>query len=224
MSTPNDAHQEHRTFTARATLVAIGIKVRQIGLLKPIFQKVRIAQKDSQILPGREVGGRPHHHSRRRSRGWWRPISASAPIRDSSRPLGRSGCAEQIGHPGHPGCLHFREREADGGSPGPSFTASTAGDTAIRTIGSGKFWILTSPEGRVGPRRPSPPPAISADNATVGGRQVGYVLATRYEEVVVQQVFSGNESLTKALRPLVEAAESVLELDDAKRRAHHPAD
>jgi hypothetical protein len=43
-------------------------------------------------------------------------------------------------------------------------------------------------------------------------------LATRYEEVVVQQVFSGNESLTKALRPLVEAAESVLELDDAKRR------
>jgi hypothetical protein len=25
MSTPNDAHQEHRTFTARATLVAIGI-------------------------------------------------------------------------------------------------------------------------------------------------------------------------------------------------------
>jgi hypothetical protein len=38
MSTPNDAHQEHRTFTARATLVAIGIKVRQIGLLKPIFQ------------------------------------------------------------------------------------------------------------------------------------------------------------------------------------------
>jgi hypothetical protein len=68
MSTPNDAHQEHRTFTARATLVAIGIKVRQIGLLKPIFQKVRIAQKTVKFSPAEKLVGRPHHHSRRRSR------------------------------------------------------------------------------------------------------------------------------------------------------------
>jgi hypothetical protein len=55
MSTPNDAHQEHRTFTARATLVAIGIKVRQIGLLKPIFQKVRIAQKTVKFSPAEKL-------------------------------------------------------------------------------------------------------------------------------------------------------------------------
>jgi hypothetical protein len=86
MSTPNDAPQEHQTFTARATLVAIGIKVRQIGLLKPIFQKVRIAQKTVKFSPAEKLvdalitilAG---------AQGWWRPISGSAQIRDSSRPL-----------------------------------------------------------------------------------------------------------------------------------------
>jgi len=61
MSRFNHASQEHQTFTARATRVAIGIKIQRPGLLQPIFQKVR-------ILPGREVGRCSYHPSRRRSR------------------------------------------------------------------------------------------------------------------------------------------------------------
>ena len=49
------------------------------------------------------------------------------------------------------------------------------------------------------------------------GRQVGRVLATTYEEVVVDRLFAGNVQLIKALQPLVEAAEATLELDEAKR-------
>lgn len=49
------------------------------------------------------------------------------------------------------------------------------------------------------------------------GRQVGRVLATLYEEVVVDRLFAGNVQLIKALQPLVEAAEATLELDAAKR-------
>ena len=49
------------------------------------------------------------------------------------------------------------------------------------------------------------------------GRQVGRVLATHYEEVVVDRLFAGNVQLIKALQPLVEAAETTLELDAAKR-------
>jgi hypothetical protein len=49
------------------------------------------------------------------------------------------------------------------------------------------------------------------------GRQVGRVLATLYEEVVVDRLFAGNVQLVKALQPLVEAAETTLELDAAKR-------
>ena len=49
-------------------------------------------------------------------------------------------------------------------------------------------------------------------------KTVKFSPAEKLEEVVVQQVFSGNESLLKALQLLVEAAESVLELDEAKRQ------
>src|SRR6266851_4811410 len=49
------------------------------------------------------------------------------------------------------------------------------------------------------------------------GRQLGRVLATQYEEVVVDRLFAGNVQLVKALQPLVEAAETTLELDAAKR-------
>jgi hypothetical protein len=49
------------------------------------------------------------------------------------------------------------------------------------------------------------------------GRQLGRVLATQYEEVVVDRLFAGNVQLIKALQPLVEAAETTLHLDEAKR-------
>jgi hypothetical protein len=49
------------------------------------------------------------------------------------------------------------------------------------------------------------------------GRQLGRVVATDYEEIVVDQLFSGNVQLSRALRPLVLAAEDVLELNDYKR-------
>jgi hypothetical protein len=46
---------------------------------------------------------------------------------------------------------------------------------------------------------------------------VGRVLATAYEEVVVDRLFAGNVQLVKELQPLVEAAEATLELNEAKR-------
>jgi hypothetical protein len=49
------------------------------------------------------------------------------------------------------------------------------------------------------------------------GRQLGRVLASHYGEIVSEQVFAGTTGLTTALVPLVEAAERVLELDEARR-------
>src|SRR5579883_3089051 len=49
------------------------------------------------------------------------------------------------------------------------------------------------------------------------GRQLGRVLATRYEEVVVDRLFGGTTQLTTALLPLVQAAERTLALDERKR-------
>jgi hypothetical protein len=49
------------------------------------------------------------------------------------------------------------------------------------------------------------------------GRQLGRVLAAGYEEVVVDRLFDGKTQLNKALLPLMEAAESTLQLEAAKR-------
>jgi hypothetical protein len=50
------------------------------------------------------------------------------------------------------------------------------------------------------------------------GRQLGRVLASDYDEVVVDRLFAGTIQLTRALRPLMQAAEQTLQLDRAKRR------
>jgi hypothetical protein len=49
------------------------------------------------------------------------------------------------------------------------------------------------------------------------GRQKGRVLATRYEEVVVDRLFDGTTQLNTALQPLMQAAEQTLALDEHKR-------
>ncbi len=49
------------------------------------------------------------------------------------------------------------------------------------------------------------------------GRQLGRVLATQYEEIVVDQVFCGDANLSEALRPILLMAEGVLDLDEKKR-------
>jgi hypothetical protein len=49
------------------------------------------------------------------------------------------------------------------------------------------------------------------------GRQVGRVLASHSEEVVLDRVFAGNVQLAAALQPLVLAAEGILALDAGRR-------
>ena len=49
------------------------------------------------------------------------------------------------------------------------------------------------------------------------GRQLGRVLASNYQEIVVDQLFNGSTYLRTALRPLISAAEQILELDESKR-------
>jgi hypothetical protein len=51
------------------------------------------------------------------------------------------------------------------------------------------------------------------------GRQLGRVLASRYQESVVDQLFDGKTQLADALQPLVIAAEGVLALNEDRRHA-----
>lgn len=49
------------------------------------------------------------------------------------------------------------------------------------------------------------------------GRQLGRVVASRYDEVVVDQLYSGKRQLNTSLTHLIHAAEDVLELDETRR-------
>jgi len=50
------------------------------------------------------------------------------------------------------------------------------------------------------------------------GRQLGRVIATLYDEIVVERLYTGKIQLEQSLQALVEAAEQVLELDEARRK------
>jgi hypothetical protein len=50
------------------------------------------------------------------------------------------------------------------------------------------------------------------------GRQLGRVLASRSGEIVVDRLFEGKTQLTRALQPLILAAEETLQLDEHTRR------
>jgi len=49
------------------------------------------------------------------------------------------------------------------------------------------------------------------------GRQLGRVLATKYDEIVVDQLYDGRRQLSGSLFDLVEQAETTLQLDDVRR-------
>ena len=48
------------------------------------------------------------------------------------------------------------------------------------------------------------------------GRQLGRVLASHYGEIVVDRLFDGKTQLTRALQPLMLAAEQTLQLEEEK--------
>ena len=55
------------------------------------------------------------------------------------------------------------------------------------------------------------------------GRQMARVVATHYEEVVLDWVGPGNVQLNKVLRPLIEETEWMLDLDAGRAGAHGAA-
>lgn len=50
------------------------------------------------------------------------------------------------------------------------------------------------------------------------GRQLGRVVATLYDEIVVERLYPGRTQLERSLQPLVTAAEGVLDLNQARRK------
>jgi hypothetical protein len=208
--------QVQRTFTAHATLAAIGVKIRRLKLFEPIRHGVQIAQKTVRYTPAEKLldgliailaGAHGLVEINKRVR----------PDTGLQRAFGRAGCAEQS----------VVQDTLDACVAENVIQMQQALDTIYRQHSRGyrhnyrQGWQLLEVDMS---GRPCGRKAAFASKGYFGrqrnrrGRQTGYVVASQYEEVVVERLFDGKTQLTTALHPLVEAAEQTLVLDEEMRQ------
>ena len=206
-----------RQSTPHATLVALGLQVQALDLFRPIREQVHIKQKTVRYTPIDKLYAA------------WIAILAGAhglvevntrlrSDRALQAAFGRHACAEQS-------VIQDTLDACDATTVQQMEQALT---TIFRQHSQAYHHDYAQQLQLVDIDMTGLPCGPKAAFATKGyfakqrnrrGRQLGRVLATHYHEVVVEQLLPGTEQLPKALRPLVEATEQVLELDDPARRA-----
>lgn len=205
-----------RCFSARATLAGIGVKVRPMALFEPIHQQVQIAQKVVKHKPSEKLldgyiailaGAHGLVEINKRVRS----------DRGLQVAFGRTGCAEQS----------VVQDTLDACTAENVIQMQQAMQSIYRQHSQGyahnyyQEWQLLDVDmtGRpCGKKAAFASRGYFAKQRNRRGRQVGYVVATRYEEIVVERLFDGKTQLTAALQPLVAAAEETLDLDERKRQ------
>lgn len=211
-TTPTTAYH----FSARATLAAIGIYLRRLNLFGPVRDHVHIAQKTVKHTPIQKVydafvtilaGAHGLVEINKRLRA--DPGLQAA--------FGRQACAEQS----------VVQETLDACTDANVAQLHQAMDTIYRRHSQGYRHDYTRGLQILDVDMTGMPCGKKAAFATKGyfahqrnrrGRQLGRVLATRYEEIVVDRLFTGKTQLTTALQPLVLAAAQALELDEETRR------
>jgi hypothetical protein len=202
-------------FSAQATLVGIGVKVCNLQVLKPIEQELKIHQKTVKDTPYQKLidgliailcGAHGLVEINKRIR----------PDQAVQMAFGRERCAEQsVVQETLDACTHDNVAQMQKAMS----TIFRQQSQAYRHNYRQDWQILdVDLTGR--------PCGKKAAFATKGyftyvrnrrGRQVGYLTASAYREIVVEQVYEGTTHLTQAFQELCQAAEEVLELDNERR-------
>jgi hypothetical protein len=204
-----------RRSTGHASLAALGVKLRELDLFGPIRERVQIAQKTVRHTPADKLydtfiallagahGLVEINHLLRAD-----PALQAA--------FGRPACAEQsVVQDTLDACTAANVTELHG-----------AMDAIYRQHGRGyrhdydRDWQILDVDLSglpCGKKAALATRGYFATPRTRQGRQLGRVLATRYHEVVVDQLFGGTTQLNTALLPLLLAAEETLALDEARR-------
>jgi hypothetical protein len=203
-------------FSPTASLAAIGVKVKQLDLFGPIRTQVQIRQKTIKHTPTDKL----YDAFISLLAGAHGLIEINTRLRTDpglQRAFGRSACAEQS-----------VVQETLDACAGDNVTQlQHALDEIYRQQSQSvhhdyqaSFLLLDVDMSGLpcGPKAAFATKGYFAGQYHRRGRQVGRVLATQYEEVVTDRLFAGNVQLVKALQPLVEAAQTTLHLDEAKRR------
>jgi hypothetical protein len=202
-------------FSPAASLAALGVKLNQLDLFGPIRTEVQIQQKTVKHTPVNKL----YDAFISLLAGAHGMVEINTRLRTDpalQRAFGREACAEQsVVQETLDACTEENVRQMQ-----------HALDLIYRQHSRGYrhdyqagFQLLDVDMSGLpcGPKAAFATKGYFAGQYHRRGRQVGRVLATYYEEVVVDRLFAGNVQLIKALQPLVEAAETTLQLDAAKR-------
>lgn len=205
---------------SRATLCALGLKVRSLKLFDTISEHVRIRRKAIRHTPLEKLQDAfiailagAHGLCEVNTR-----VRADAALQ---RAFGREGCAGQsVVQETLDRCTSENVRQME-----------EAVDAILRAHSlvyrhDYKQGLLLSDVDLTGlPRGKRGEAAVKGYLSGYGirrGRQMGRVMAPAHDEVVVDRLYPGNLQLRDTLPHLVEALERTLELDEAKRRRTVP--
>ncbi len=205
-----------KAFTGSASLAAIGLKLKEVKVFEPIEHQVQIAQKTVKDRPTDKLydawisllagaHGLVEINTR---------LRADAALQ---RAFGRSRCAEQsVVQDTLNACTAENVQQMQ-----------HAMDRIYRQHSQGfghdyqaSFQVLDVDMSGLpcGPKAAFATKGYFAKQRNRRGRQLGRVLASRYGEIVVDRLFEGKTQLTRALQPLLLAAEETLQLNADKRR------
>jgi hypothetical protein len=209
----NESTTKH--FTGCASLAAVGVKLRQLDVFGPIRKTVRIAQKTVKHTPIDKV----YDAFISRLSGAHGLVEINTRLRSDSAlqvAFGREACAEQS----------VVQETLDRCTAENVSQMEQALDSIYRQHSQGyrheyatHYQILDVDMSGMpcGKKAAFASKGYFAKQRNRRGRQLGRVLASRYEEVVVDRLFDGKTQLSKALQPLMQAAEQTLGLDQRQR-------
>ena len=204
-----------RYYSPRVTLAAVGMKIGSLKLLDPVKKKVVILQKSIRHTPAQKLtdafiailaGARGLAEINTRVRG----------DEALQRAFGRKSCADQsVVQETLNSCtaLHIQQMWQALNAIFRQYCA------AYRHTYEESLQLLDvdMTEMPCGPNQEGSRKGYFGENNIRYGRQLGRVIATHYEDLVVDQLFTGEVQLTTALQPLVLAAEETLGLYEGKR-------
>lgn len=204
-----------KLYSPRATLCAIGIKLRSLKFFDTIGKHVRIGQKTIRHTPMDKLTDAfiailagAHGLAEINTR-----VRTDAALQ---RSFGRSSCAEQsVVQETLSACTSENVRQMKRAfkallqKHGHSYSHPYKGRLQLLDVD-----MTGLPCGRQAERASK---GYFANHPHRYGRQMARVVATHYEEIIADCVLPGNVQLNKVLRPLIEETEVTLDLDRAKR-------
>jgi hypothetical protein len=202
-------------FSPRAALAALGVKIRQLQFFKPVNEHVDIHQKTVKHTPLQKL----YDAFIAILAGSHGMVEINKRLRNDpglQAAFGRTDCAEQS----------VVQRTLDACTTENVEEIQAAVDEIYHQHSAGYRHAYEKTYQLLDVDMSGLPCGRKAAFATKGyfakqrnrrGRQLGRVLATHYDEIVVDRLFAGNQQLTHAFQPLIEAAEQTLDLDEAQR-------